>query len=189
MVHRLEIPLELAGVSVNGNDRVAKQVVSRSISSVIVGRRTADGHEERAGLGVNRHVPTPDVGAGAALPTVVEPSIVADFSRLRNSVKRPDGLAGERIISARIARRADGQLAYTCAQEHEIFEDCGDTVVANFQIDNAVPSESWDDLAGCGIERHQLAVECGENDARSSISVTRPIGDAARRRHLYIVVP
>jgi hypothetical protein len=50
-------------------------------------------HREREG---------PDIIAGAILPTVIRPSIVADFARMGEGVEGPEFLAGADVIAMRV---------------------------------------------------------------------------------------
>jgi hypothetical protein len=78
----LEVPLQFARQRVEGDRRVAEQVVARSVAAVVVHARTADRHVDDAALLVDRQRERPDVVAGPILPTVVAPGVVADFAGL-----------------------------------------------------------------------------------------------------------
>ena len=103
VVHSLEIPLQLSGLCLERDDRISEEIVSFAVAAVVVAGRTAKHGVEKTALGVERHVEAPVVDAGAVLPAVAVPRIVADFAGLGHRMEFPDLLAGERVEGARVA--------------------------------------------------------------------------------------
>jgi hypothetical protein len=181
VMNRLEIPFELARGCVHGDDGICEKVRARPVSAVVVRGRSADGHVDRVGLFVRGHVPAPDVCAGAAVPTIVEPGFVTDFTRTRDGVKSPEELAGDRVVGARVARRSLGQLADAGAEQGDVLKDCGDAAVADGQLGDSASREGGHEFSGGGVERDQFAVERGEDNTRRVRAVSEPVRNASRR--------
>ena len=82
MTNGLEIPLHFSGLGIQRDQSVAEQIRARAVAAVEVRARPADGIVDDAVLFVDRERESPDVVAGAILPAVLGPGIVA---RLRPS--------------------------------------------------------------------------------------------------------
>ena len=103
VMHHLEVPFQFAGERIDGDQRRAEQIRARAVAAPIVGGRLAEGHVEDAALGVDREE-APDVRAGAVLPVVALPGVVAGLAGARDGVERPEQFAGV-DVPARACRR------------------------------------------------------------------------------------
>src|SRR2546425_8888680 len=102
-MHNLEVPFELAGHGVERNDGIAEEVVALAIESVVIARWAAEDGVERAAFRIQRHVEAPVVRAGAILPAVGRPGVVAGLAGLRDGMKFPNLRTRARIVGARVA--------------------------------------------------------------------------------------
>src|SRR5688500_19772494 len=98
-MHRLEVPAILAGLGIDGDDRVREEIVTGTIAAPVVARGSGDWHIENAALFVERHVPRPHVDARAIPPPVVEPRVVTQLPGQRHGAEVPQPLAGTDIRS------------------------------------------------------------------------------------------
>ena len=114
VMHGLEIPLHLAGRGIHRDQRIAEQIRARTIApiAIIAGRAESSSAEFRfACLGEG----APDVHSRAVFPApavraIVEPSLMADFARLRNGVESPYQLSGGRIPGAHVPLAAQSAV-------------------------------------------------------------------------------
>ena len=81
VMHHLEMPLVLAGLGVDSDQRVAEQIVAVTVAAIVGRRRRAERHVDDAALLVDSRLHAPHVGAGAILPTVVLPGLVTQLRR------------------------------------------------------------------------------------------------------------
>ena len=117
-MNRLEVPLEFAAVRIERNDGVTKEVVSLAIEAVIIAGGAAEDCVEETALRVYRHVEAPIVHAGAILPAISRPGVIAHFTRLRYGMKFPNLRTRARVVCARVARWTGCRLlAYICADK------------------------------------------------------------------------
>src|SRR5277367_1145958 len=100
----LEMPLVLARDGIHRDHGICEQVVARTIAAPIIRGRTTEGHIYNAALFIHGHVPAPDVHARAALPAVIEPGVMTEFTGTRHRMKIPQLRAGAGIVGTRIAR-------------------------------------------------------------------------------------
>ncbi len=178
VVDRLEPPLQLAGLGVDRDHRVPKQIGPGPVASVVVGRRTADRHVEDPTLLIDRHVPDPDVGPGAAFPAVVQPCLVASLARPGHGVELPQLLARPGVEGARVACRADRQLRHVGADDQDVAVNGRRRVVGHPHVDFAGMAEAGVDLTGPGVQANQ-ALAFREEDPRRMILVAGPVGDGS----------
>src|SRR6185437_3111905 len=90
VVDGLEIPLQLSGVGVDGDDGIAEEIIAGTIATIVIGRRAAHGHEESIGLWIDSHIPAPDVSARAVFQAIAEPCVMADFAGQRDGMESPN---------------------------------------------------------------------------------------------------
>ena len=148
----LEVPLQLARLRVERDRRVAEQVVAGPIAAVVVHARTADRHVDEAALLVDGQRERPDVVAGAILPAVVAPRVVADFAGQGNGVEVPHLLARARVVGVHVALlalarrevRSDVPLAgpeEIGSHQHDVPVDRRHAGVRDLQIDVTAVAE------------------------------------------------
>src|SRR5580700_6997822 len=100
MMDGLKMPFILAGDCIHGHHGIGEQVVARAVTTPVIRGRAAERHIYDAAFFIHGHVPAPDVDAGAFLPAVVEPGLVARFAGTRNGVKLPELAASASIVGA-----------------------------------------------------------------------------------------
>src|ERR1700723_3201116 len=122
---RLEIPLEFAGLGIHRDNAITEKIGTRPVPPIIIRCRSAHWHIEDAALRIHGHLPRPDVGARAAFPSFVEPTLVTHFARTRYRMKIPKLGASSRIVSPRIARLTDRNFQDARTNHHQILEDGG----------------------------------------------------------------
>src|SRR5262245_15360807 len=98
------MPDALSGRGVEGNQRVGKEVVAKTIPTVKIECCRSSGHEDDPALRVHRHA-APVVGRADIFPRIFGPSVVAEFPRPRDRVKGPTKLARVDIKCTNIAGR------------------------------------------------------------------------------------
>ncbi len=198
VVDHLEIPEQFSGGSLCGDDGRAKEVVAGPICSDAIVVRSSKRHVDDAPLLIDRHV-TPDVDAGALLPAVATPGVVACFSRAWHRVERPYQLPGMYVPCARIsggaepAARASLPFSGSCAGDDEIFIDDwrrGQNVelvrarahdFGGTKIDGSVVAESRVDLSGCRTDRIKEAMIGSEEEGGAGGCVSGPICGSSQR--------
>src|SRR5262245_47297681 len=99
-MYGLEVPLEFSGHCVECYHRVAKEVVTFPVKTVVVTRGAAEYCVENASFTVDRHVEAPVVCASAIFPSIGRPGFIADFTCLRHGMKFPNLRSRARIICA-----------------------------------------------------------------------------------------
>src|SRR5579864_9617425 len=104
MPHRLEVPDSFSRLSIQGDQTICEQVVAYAIGAIEIGRGRACRNVDDSTLTIKRHA-GPVVSGTARLPGIFRPGVVAEFSRVRNSVKRPAQLAGANVVSADVPGR------------------------------------------------------------------------------------
>src|SRR5206468_11860342 len=93
----LEIPFQLAGIGIEGEQGIAVQVIARASGAAIRWRRISRGPVEQIGCGsVRARIPC---RSATNFPRFSLPTIVPRFARTGNRVEAPLALAGRRIIS------------------------------------------------------------------------------------------
>ena len=93
----LEIPVHLACVRIEREQRIAVEIVSRAPFTAIRGRRIACGPKNLVGHSVvGAGIPR---GSAADLPRIALPGFMSGFARSRHGVEAPLALAGRGVIS------------------------------------------------------------------------------------------
>src|SRR6185437_4920107 len=148
-------------------------------------------HIDDATLLVNREE-APDVDAGAVLPTLAGPSVVALLAFLRHRVEGPDELSRAHVPRAYIAGgTARRNFLSGAARDHQVLVDegrRGEPVAAGqtahdgirVQVDDAVVAELRVRLARPRVDRIELPVAGSEHDLRRCLAVSAPVFHAAR---------
>ena len=122
MVHRLKMPVPLAGRRVQTQQRFRKQIGARPPSAIVVGARRARRHVQQSARVVDTHGP-PDIRVAGDRPRVLLPRLVPKFPRLRNRIEDPHALPGPHI--ERLNR--PGRIAF-------VLQAIGDAAPDNHQI-------------------------------------------------------
>ena len=156
----LKIPVELAGIGIQGEQRVAVEVVTGAAFAAIGRGRIAGGPEDLVGSGV--------VGAGvpcrraADFPGVCFPGIVAGLAGTGDGVEAPAALAGGGIVSVNEA--ADAVFAAGDSDQDEVFDDerSDGEAVAKFIVGCGLVPE---DAAGFAVEGDDVGIEGAEEEA------------------------
>ena len=201
MVRDLEVPFALAGLEIHAHQRVAEQVVARTVAAVEVRRRILDGQVREAGLFVHRDL-RPDAGVAVDRPRLVLPRIVAELPRTRNRVERPQQLAALHVERAheafRVVVRLDRHpLFERGADDDDVLDDGGRRVEADLaglqidllslaehgallQIDDAAFAERLDHRSVLGVQRDEAIAGRHVEDALVALAVG-PVRHAAAR--------
>ena len=180
-MHGLEVPAVLAGRGVDGDDGIGEEVVAGTVAAPVVRRRSGHRHVEDAALGVQRHVPGPDVHARAAAPAVIEPGVVPGLAGKRHGVELPHPLAGADVERARVAGRTKRHLASGRAQDGQVSIDQRHAVPRHDDVDQAIASETRSGLSGRRVEGQQPRSRRQQNPRRCA-TFPWPVGDTARCR-------
>src|SRR5437762_8770221 len=101
---RLEIPFEFSGLRVEGDDRVAEQIIAGPVAAIRVRAGTTDRKVENAAFVVHRKSEGPHVVAGAVPPAIESPRFVSDFAGTGNRVEFPNLFSRARVVRVRVAR-------------------------------------------------------------------------------------
>src|SRR5206468_9699079 len=110
VMHDLVVPLALAGLQIEADEAVAKQVVARTMASVEIRGRIFNREIHEAELFVDRDL-RPHAGVAVGRPRVFFPRVVAEFTRAWDWVERPEELPGLRVPAADETLRVVGRLA------------------------------------------------------------------------------
>ena len=116
----LVVPLQLAGVRVERDERRGEEVVAFAIGAVVVGARVAGAIEDEILLGIvgPGH---PDRSSAAQVRVTLRPGVAALFSRPGHGVEPPHLLAGLRV--ERFDETADAVLGAGDADDHLVLDD------------------------------------------------------------------
>ena len=205
----LEVPLVVAGGEVDRDQRVGVQVVPGALRAVEVGRGIAGDEKYRLGLAVDRgrhpHAAAQRLVEAAALRgelllfrrdvplhvaaggVVLRPHAFVPL--VGNRIERPQELAGLGVEC--LHKTADSVLAAVGADQHLALHHgrSHGLGVALLRIgDLNLPG----DLAGLGVERHELGVERTHVEhalVRGYAAVVRAAAEGGDRSHLVLVVP
>ena len=174
----LEVPLQLAGVGVEGHHRVGVEVVALPHRAVVVRAGVAGAPVQEVQLRV--------VGAGhpgrrpAGAPGVAGPGAVVGMVRPRRGVKAPLARAALDVVG--VDHAADAVLAPGHAGEDLVSDDerRGRLAVARRRfLHLGLPQ----DAAGAGVERHQVRVQ-GAHDHPVALHRHPAVVAAATDDHL-----
>ena len=110
VMHELLVPLALAGRDVDGDERVAVEVVAGMRDADVVAADNRDRDVDDAARFVDREI-APRVGAADRLPGVVLPGLVIGIARLRDQVERPHQRAGARVPRLESPARSAGVIS------------------------------------------------------------------------------
>src|SRR4051812_24675904 len=98
------MPETSTGPSIERQQGVGEKIGALSITTVEIRCRGSGRDVNDAALGIHGQT-CPRVGTAFGFPGVGGPRLVAEFSGMRNGVKRPANGAGADIVGADIARR------------------------------------------------------------------------------------
>src|SRR5690606_41573310 len=96
-MHQLLVPEPLAGAGVQRDERIAEQVVARTIAAEEVVARAAKRDEDDAVLLVDGHL-APVVHAAGRAVSVFGPGAVTELAGVRDAVEHPAKLARHDVV-------------------------------------------------------------------------------------------
>lgn len=187
MVDSLEIPEALAGAGVKGEQAVGEKIVTDAVSTVKIKSCRAGGNKDDSTNGIERHA-SPVVGGAAGFPGVRRPGFEAEFTGMRNGVKRPAEFSGADVEGADAAGRSWKGFRIATADDDQIFEDQTGTGEGNrvgagrlaseifAEIDAAGGAKISNRFAGGGVERVKK-IHYAYEDAGGGSGT--PVGQAA----------
>src|SRR5438552_9901154 len=109
-MHQLVMPDALAGACVERHERVAEQVVARTIAAIEIEARAAEADERDAPTLVDGGL-APVVDAAGLLVSLGRPCVVPELAGVRDAVEDPLNPAGAHVIRLHVGRR--GVVAYS----------------------------------------------------------------------------
>ncbi len=116
----LEIPLEFAGVRIEGEDGIGIEIVAFAAGAVVGGRRIAGGPVEKVELWI---VGAGDPGGSAAVGSGFggAPGVTAGFAGSGNGVETPGALAGGGVVG--VDETTDTVFAAGNTDDDFVFDD------------------------------------------------------------------
>jgi len=192
VVNDLEIPQQLARLSVDGHKRGAEQIIAGAIHADAVVVRGSEGHVEDTARHVDRHV-SPDVYARAVLPAIPSPGLMSRLSGKRHGVEGPDKFACLRIPGACVTCRtqtpslAAWSFAGACTSDYQVLVDggrgrqdialvhAGPHYLWRFQINHAVHAEVPVELASRRADGVHPAPARSKDDCWRGASISGPV--------------
>src|SRR5262245_42733371 len=112
MMHQLEMPLSLPGPQIDADDAFREQMVSGTMTAVVIRRRRFNGQVDEAELFIDGDL-RPHTGIAVHRPRIVLPRFVAKFAGTGDRVERPQQFAGAYVERAHdafgVVVRADGR--------------------------------------------------------------------------------
>src|SRR5260370_41557914 len=93
-------------------------MVADAIGAVEIKCGGACWNVDNSGPGIERH-PSPTVRGAAGLPGILRPSVIAKFTGMRDSMKRPAQLAGSNVLGANVAGRRGERLGGAAPEYHQ----------------------------------------------------------------------
>src|SRR5262249_52842274 len=172
VVDRLEMPDALAGLRVEAQQALRKEVAARPGAPVIVVVGRLDRRVDVSELLISAHL-SPDADVTRVRPRVVQPGIAAELARSRDRSEFPQELPGADVVPSDVSlvpALSSGILAGRAAQsadDHHVADDERRTappvarrlvIVALRQIDVAGGrvAEAGIALSGLRVERDQV---------------------------------
>ena len=197
MVHQLLVPAALSCLDIERDQALAKEAVARTMAAVVVARRQLHRHVDEAELFIRGHL-RPHTRIAGVGPRIVQPRVVAELAGPRDGVKDPQPPAGPHIEAPHVAldvglapRRAAGQMR-GADHNHVVgdnrgrlprdlaFDEIDLLIELLLQVDDAVPAEALDRVAGFGVKRHELVANGDVEDAL--LLAVGPVREAAARQ-------
>src|SRR5258706_10315794 len=126
-MHALKMPDSLARVGVQGKQTICEEIIANTIGAVEIKCGRACRNVENSSQGIESHS-SPIVGRATGLPRIFWPRVVAEFTGMRNGVKRPTQLAGSGVVSANIAWGRRESLGVAATEDHQVLVDDAWTV-------------------------------------------------------------
>ena len=127
VMHDLVVPLALAGIRIEADDRLGEQVLPGSPAAVVIVARRADRHVEQAARFIEAHR-RPHVGVAGELPGPGVPGVIAELATLRNGVELPHQLSSPRVKCTHVTGRivlVGEAIADAVADDDQILVDDG----------------------------------------------------------------
>ncbi len=173
------MPLQLAGVGIERDDRGGEQVVAFAIGAVVVRPRIAGAEEHEVLLGIVG-ARDPDRAAAARIRIGLRPGVAANLARAGHGVEAPDLLAGRGVEG--LDEAANAELGAGDAEDHLVFDHQrrhGRRVAALVVLERDVEQHG----AGLHVERHQVRIE-GRHEQPIAQHAEAAIDRAATQNHL-----
>ena len=200
MVDELKMPFTLAGLEIDADQAVGKEIIAGAMASVKIGTRRFDGQVGKAKVFVYRHL-GPHTGVAVDGPGFIEPAVIAEFAGPRNGVELPKLFAGMDIEGKNhafggVVGLRGASFAECGAYENDAAaRDRGRGVEADlagvdvdglagavdreaFEIDEPPGAEGANASAGMGVEGYELVTRGDINDAVVTFAIG-PVRDAA----------
>ena len=121
VMHHLEMPKPFAGACVEGKKAIAEQISARPIGAIEIVFGAGSRNEDYAAFRIDCHF-APGICAANGFPGVFGPSVMTEFTFVRNGVEDPTDCAGANVERADIAWRGAPALIGGRAENEEIFE-------------------------------------------------------------------
>src|SRR5437016_819067 len=183
------MPDSLARLRVQGKKAICKEIVADAIGAVEIKRGGACWNVDNSAPGIERH-PGPIVRGAAGLPRILWPSVVAEFTGMRDGVKRPTQLTGSNVIGANVAGRCRESLGIAAAKYHQV--PVNDTRAGQIyrlragrfaakifaEVDSADVSKGGNRIASRGVQR---VYKVHHTDQNALVSPISPISEPAIR--------
>ena len=103
MMNRLIVPHKLSGVRVKGDERIAVEVVTNTVSAIEIRGRRAEWNKDHPTLRINRQS-TPVICGASIFICILWPRFIPWLARMRNGMKLPADLPCVHIESAYVSR-------------------------------------------------------------------------------------
>ena len=113
------MPDSLACLRVQGQQTIREEIVANAIGAVEIKCGGACRCINNSALGIERH-PSPIIRGAAGLPCVLWPSVMAEFTGMRDGVKRPAQFAGANVVGANVTGRRGESLGIASADNQQI---------------------------------------------------------------------
>src|SRR6266705_6499847 len=193
MMHKLVMPLPLAGFQIETDQALARQIVARPVASVVVRRGRLDRQIDQAQIFVHSDL-VPDASVAVLGPGSLLPGLVAELARPGDSVELPN------LFPCPHIERPNQTFSVVMAFNGSAFSERGthdhhvssysrrrmDADLASFQIDllvdsfhdtdlhveNAVRAKRVDQCARLGIELHEAITRRYVDDALVAFAVS-----------------
>ena len=202
-MHELVVPLALAGVEVDCEQRLAEQVVAGAVDAGVVPSRLLDGQIHRLELLVDGDL-RPHARVAGVLVRALQPAFRTELAAHRHGVEDPQPLARARVEPSHVtlgrARRRRIRTRWVRGtDDDDVLRDDRRRVQADLsvqrvevlidvllQIDNAAVTEALDAIAGARVERDHLVARRHVDDALvvAALPIREPAARQLPRRNL-----
>src|SRR5277367_2470658 len=194
----LEVPQIFSGSRIERQQTIRKQVVSLAIRAVVVVGWRANREIGNPTLLIQRKF-SPYVGTADIQPCILGPSVVTQFSRMRDGVKLPDQIPTAHVVGTNIPGRR--KIAFTGGRsdDNQVFENLAGRTALNHPYFRIFPTQTLaqiyvttrpkglDGFSSRGIDLLQLLVQ-RKNESAIFFICAGPVGDSALRYSIQLRV-